>query len=238
MSLFLDAGFYGLADGFDGLVGVGILTEVDRRAYVHMDRMAAYDPCALGHHIVATAERYGYDRQGEVECYLEGATLEAAERAVLGARSLGEDDGAYTIDQLLLYQLDTLYGCACVLTLNEDMSSGLAGDADEGYATQFGLHEPLEDDGQPAVDDPYVVHRLMVAHEDVGLTGLDILESGDRHGQEHESAHAARPELLLAVHELGIAPGIAYDGEHSREDGQQDGYRPGYQILIQCKKDL
>ena len=69
-----------------------------------------------------------------------------------------------------------------------DMSGGFAGSSDEGYAAQFFLHQPLEDNGQPAIDKENVEHRGVVGNEDIGLTGVDVFFAidGDRNEEPEE----------------------------------------------------
>ena len=160
------------------------------------------------------------NRQAEIHGNLKSAALETSHFAVEGACSFREDNRTDAVHELSLHLLQALHSGFRVTAVYEDMSCRLATCSDERHLAQLGFHEPFEDHGQPSIDEPYIEHRLVVSHEDITLSGLNMLGSIDRNGQKHQPEEGAGPELLDLMNELCVLPVNGTNGENRRENCQ------------------
>ena len=128
--------------------------------------------------------------------------------------------------------MQTLHSRLRIAAVDEDMPCGFATDTHKRHLAQLCFHQPFEDHRQPAVDQPYIEHRLVVRYEHIALPLLDMLLALYRHRQKHQPEERTGPELLHFVHKLSIPPMDGTDRENSREDRQHAQYRPCHQILV------
>lgn len=170
-------------------------------------------------YIVAATEGKWDNREFEIECDLEGATLERTHLTGFGSGSLGEDNGADTTLQGALHLLHSSNGSTRIAAINKDVTGSTAGSSDKRNFAKLFLHHPLEDNGQETINEPYIEHGLVVADKDIGLAGLDVFESLNAHRQEKPEEERLGPSGLYPVDETAVRPREKDDGGDGCDQG-------------------
>lgn len=147
-----------------------------------------------GHGLESAFDGYGNNRETELSRKQEGAALEWAHLAVVGACSLRENHERHIAAEGFLRVGDCLLDAVDIAVVHKDVADSLAGLTYKEYLLQRLLHEPFEGVVQIAVDGPDIERALMIGHKHVGLTAVDILASGHFHPHEPEQTDTAGPE--------------------------------------------
>lgn len=168
-----------------------------------------------GHDIERTVDGERNDRELQFIGQHEGSAAERAHVTIEGAGSFGKDNERHTFAQNLACLLVGLADFAGSTFVDKNVVGAFGRVADKGNTAQLIFHHPLEIAVQETVDEKDVERSLVIGHEDVALSWLEVLPSGHFHGQEEQADGAACPVAAwIITPEMAVAQGASQYGDN------------------------
>ena len=230
----------GFHDDAIGLVHRGLHTQAfalcgHNGLVYHQTHGVAVHKIETGHareHIKGAVDGHGHHGQADVVGQLESPLAEQPHVPGEGATALGEDHQRSAVFQRAACAVDgVLYGFRARLVY-KDETGFLASVTHERNFAQRLLHHPLEVAMQITVYQKNVHRALMIGHEDIALSGLQVLASLHLDRQQQHVAENLRPN---AAGPIPPEMGTEQHAAHTGRDGRQCG---GYKENGECNEKL
>ena len=196
-----------------------------------------YHPMTIahaGHNVKAAVDSKGADRQLQLVSQRKGPTPEEAQVARKGTCTFGKNHQRHALAKDVASLVVRFADAGNTAAVDKYLVRITTGHANDRHTTQCTLHHPLEIPVQIAVNEEDIKGSLMIGHENIALSFLQILTPLDLDRQQENMRSDPRPQVARVITpEVAVANKTADSGDKSRQDGGKQKDRSGYENLIE-----